>query len=147
MKIAITGASGHVGANLCRMLTGLGHEVKALIHNSSRGLEDLDLECIHGDVTNEADLRRLCQGCETVFHLAAFISIRQKDSRCDDVNTLSCTRLLSAARAEGVRRIIHFSSIHAFSLLPLDGVLDEGRPWPSQGMHPTTGQRHTDTKS
>jgi dihydroflavonol-4-reductase len=128
MKIAITGASGHVGANLCRMLTGQGHEVKALIHISSRGLEDLDLDCVHGDVTNEADLRRLCKGCETVFHLAAFISIRHKDSRCDDVNTLSCIRLLSAARAEGVRRIIHFSSIHAFSQLPLDGVLDESRP-------------------
>jgi dihydroflavonol-4-reductase len=128
MKVAVTGASGHVGANLCRMLTDLGHEVKALIHNSSKGLEGLNLEYITGDVTSEADLCRLCSGCQVVFHLAAFISIRRHDSRCDDVNTLSCTRLLSAARAEGVRRIIHFSSIHAFSPLPLDGVLDESRP-------------------
>jgi dihydroflavonol-4-reductase len=128
MKIAVTGASGHVGANLCRMLTDQGHEVKALIHNSRRGLEGLNLEFIDGDVTSEADLRRLCNGCELVFHLAAFISIRKRDNRCDDVNTLSCTRLLSAARSEGVRRIIHFSSIHAFKSLPLDGVLDESRP-------------------
>lgn len=128
MTIAVTGASGHVGANLCRMLTSRGHKVKALIHNSSRGLEDLDLEFINGDVTSETDLRSLCNGCDTVFHLAALISIRKRDSRCDDVNTLSCTRLLDAARSEGVRRIIHFSSIHALSPFPLDGVLDENRP-------------------
>jgi dihydroflavonol-4-reductase len=127
MKIAITGASGHVGANLCRMLLDRGHKVKALIHNSVRGLEGLDLELINGDVTSEADLMKLCSGCEIVYHLAALISIRKHDSRCDDVNTSSCTRLLSAAKTEGVKRIIHFSSIHAFSQHPLDEVLDENR--------------------
>ena len=46
MKIAVTGASGHVGANLCRMLIDRGHEVKALIHNSTKGIEDLGLEFV-----------------------------------------------------------------------------------------------------
>ena len=44
MKIAITGASGHIGTNLCRALISEGHELKVLINRSSRGLEDLDLE-------------------------------------------------------------------------------------------------------
>lgn len=127
MKIAVTGASGHVGANLCRMLLERGHTVRALIHNSNIGLETLDLEFLNGDVTSEADLRKLCNGIDVVFHLAAFISISKHDSRCAEINTLSCTRLLDAARDEGVRRIIHFSSIHAFSQHPLDKVLDESR--------------------
>jgi dihydroflavonol-4-reductase len=127
MKIAVTGASGHVGANLCRMLLERGHEVRALIHNTDIGLETLDLEFLKGDVTSEADLRKLCSGIDVVFHLAAFISISKNDKRCASINTLSCTMLLDAARAEGVRRIIHFSSIHAFSQHPLDEVLDENR--------------------
>lgn len=127
MKIAVTGASGHVGANLCRMLPERGHKVRAMIHNSTIGLENLNLEFMHGDVTNEANLRKLCNGVDVVFHLAAFISISKHDNRCARINTLSCTRLLSAARAEGVKRIIHFSSIHAFSQHPLDEVLDENR--------------------
>jgi len=44
MIIAITGASGHVGVNLCKALIGKGHEVRALIHKSNKGLEDLHIK-------------------------------------------------------------------------------------------------------
>ena len=127
MKIAVTGASGHVGTNLCRMLTDRGYKVRALIHKSTRGLEGLDLELVKGDVTSTEDLRNLCKGCSVVFHLAACISIRETDQRCIAVNAGSCESLLTAARSEGVRRIIHFSSIHAFSHEPQDEPLDETR--------------------
>ncbi len=127
MKIAVTGASGHIGANLCRMLIDRGHEVKALIHNSTKGIEGLDMEFVPGNITSEDDLRKLCNGCEIVFHLAASISIRENDRNCLRINVDSCTNLLRAAEAEGVRRIIHFSSIHAFRQEPLDTILDETR--------------------
>ncbi len=78
-------------------------------------------------MTSTDDLRNLCKGCNAVFHLAACISIRETDQRCIAVNAGSCESLLTAARSEGVRRIIHFSSIHAFSHEPLDEPLDETR--------------------
>ncbi len=127
IKVAVTGASGHVGTNLCRMLTDRGYKVRALIHNSTKGLDDPDLEFVKGEVTSLADLKKLCEGCSVVFHLAACISIRKSDRRCMAVNAGSCESLLSAARSEGVRRIIHFSSIHAFSQEPFDEILDESR--------------------
>ncbi|MDZ7633598.1 MAG: NAD-dependent epimerase/dehydratase family protein [Bacteroidales bacterium] len=127
IKVAVTGASGHVGTNLCRMLLNRGYRVRALIHKNSAGLDDLDIEFVKGDVTSIPDLQKLCEGCAVVFHLAACISIRKKDERCMAVNAGSCESLLRAARAEGVRRIIHFSSIHAFSQEPLDELLDESR--------------------
>lgn len=133
MKIAVTGASGHVGANLCRMLIDRGHEVKALIHNSTKGIEDLGLEFVQGEINSEADLRKLCSGCEIVFHLAACISIRKNDKKCLTINTDSCITLLKAAKSEGVRRIIHFSSIHAFEQEPLDIELDETRSLALEG--------------
>jgi len=34
MKIAITGAAGHVGVNLVKSLSDLGHSINALIYNS-----------------------------------------------------------------------------------------------------------------
>jgi dihydroflavonol-4-reductase len=133
MKIAVTGASGHVGANLCRMLIDRGHEVKALIHNSKKGIEDLSLEFIPGEINSEADLRKLCCSCEVVFHLAACISIRKNDTHCRKINSDSCITLLKAAKAEGVRKIIHFSSIHAYEQEPLDIELDETRSLALEG--------------
>ena len=127
IKVAVTGASGHVGTNLCRMLLKRGYSVKVLIHNSLEGLEGLNLEFVKGDVTSITDLRKLCEGCAVVYHLAACISIRKTDQRCLAVNAGSCESLLSAARSEGVRRIIHFSSIHAFNQDPYDELLDESR--------------------
>ncbi len=133
MKIAVTGASGHVGANLCRMLIDRGHEVKALIHNSKKGIEELGLEFVYGEINSEADLGKLCSGCEIVFHLAACISIRKNDIKCRVINTDSCITLLKAAKNEGVRRIIHFSSIHAYEQEPLDVELDETRSLALEG--------------
>jgi dihydroflavonol-4-reductase len=127
MKIAVTGASGHIGNNLCRMLIDRGHQVKAMVHRVAQGLTGLPLESIKGDVTSEPDLEELCHGCEVVFHLAAHISIRKTDPLCRSMNVDSCINLIKAAKSTGVKKIIHFSSIHAFRAQPLTGELNETR--------------------
>ncbi len=43
------------------------------------------------------------------------------------INFDSCVNLIHAARKTGVRKIIHFSSIHAFEPKPFDETLDENR--------------------
>lgn len=127
MKVAITGASGHIGNNLCRMFLEKGHQVKALIHRSTADLTGLPLEHVRGDVTNVLDLVNLCSDCEIVFHLAGHISIRKTDPACERINVESCINLIKAARSTGIKKIIHFSSIHAFQANPLDAELDETR--------------------
>jgi len=127
MRIAVTGASGHVGANLCRLLLSHGFDVKAFIHKESKSLQALNLEFVYGDISDEKALEKLCDSCEVVFHLAAFISIRKHEAACEEVNFRSCRKLITDAKLKGIRRIIHFSSIHAYSQFPLNEVLDENR--------------------
>jgi dihydroflavonol-4-reductase len=127
MKIAVTGASGHVGTNLCPMLIQQGHQIKALVYNDLKGIEHLPMEFIRGDVTSEEDLVRLCRNCEIVIHLAAYISLRKKDPDCQKINADGCINLVNAAKKTGIRKIIHFSSIHAFNQEPFDEPLDENR--------------------
>jgi dihydroflavonol-4-reductase len=127
MKIAVTGASGHVGTNLCQMLIEQGHQIKALVYNDMRGIEQLPMEFIRGDVTREEDLVTLCRNCEIVIHLAAYISLRKKDPNCAKINANGCVNLIKAAKKTGIRKIIHFSSIHAFNQEPFDETLDENR--------------------
>lgn len=127
MKIAVTGASGHVGTNLCQMLIQQGHQIKALVYNDLTGIEHLPMEFIRGDVSHEEDLVTLCRNCEIVIHLAAYISLQKKDPNCRRINTDGCVNLINAAKKTGIRKIIHFSSIHAFNQEPFDETLDENR--------------------
>jgi dihydroflavonol-4-reductase len=125
MRIAVTGATGHVGANLCRLLIARGYQVKVLIHNDDKGVTGLPLEMVKGNVLNEQDLISLCHGCDVVIHLAASVTIHKHDPSAKKLNMESCKNLLHAARISGVRKIIHFSSIHAFRQEPLDCALNE----------------------
>ena len=127
MKIAVTGASGHVGSNLCRILINQGHQVKALAHKDNKGLEGLNLELVKGDVLSLKDLSELCSGCEIIFHLAACISIHKYDPVCMKINVESLRNLIKAAKSTGIKKIIHFSSIHAFQQEPFYKDLNETR--------------------
>lgn len=127
MKIAVTGASGHVGSNLCQMLIQQGHKVKALVYKDLTGIENLSMEFIRGDITREEDLVELCRDCEIVIHMAAYISLKRTDPKCASINTDCCINLVNAARKTGIRKIIHFSSIHAFNQEPFGETLDETR--------------------
>jgi dihydroflavonol-4-reductase len=128
MKIAVTGASGHIGINLCQELIQHGHSVKALIHKNDLGIKELPLECIPGDLMDASSLSRLVRGVEVVFHLAAVISIQVRNKKeLFEKNVGGTENVVEAVLKEGVRRLIHFSSIHALVQEPFDRVLDEGR--------------------
>ena len=75
MDTAITGSTGHVGASMVRSLLEQGRTVRVLVRNDLRAVEGLDVETTQGDVTDPDSLMKLCNGADTVFHLAAKISI------------------------------------------------------------------------
>ena len=129
MKIAVTGASGHVGANLVRLLLKRGHSVRVLVHNNTRALQGLGVEVVKGSLGDPAALENLCRDREVVFHAAAKISIGgEKESDVFRINITGTENLLVAAKKSGVRRFVHFSSIHALQQQPLGKPVDETRP-------------------
>jgi dihydroflavonol-4-reductase len=126
MRIAITGASGHIGTNLCRALLGEGHSLKVLINQYTRSLEGLDLEFVRGNLLDPASLARLAEGSEMFIHMAASISI-DGDRGVMDTNFEGTENVLKAVKESGTRRLIHFSSIHALVHDPLNEALNETR--------------------
>ena len=128
-KVAVTGASGHIGANLVRELLQRGYEVVTLIRQSSLALEGLDVIRVDGDVLDPASLGRAFRGVEQVYHLAAYISIQPADNeKLERVNIEGTRNVLEACRSEGVSTLVHFSSIHALELEPLDRPVTEDNP-------------------
>ncbi|MEI7898404.1 MAG: NAD-dependent epimerase/dehydratase family protein [bacterium] len=129
MKIAVTGANGHVGVNLCKALIEQGHQVKALTHRHSQGLKFIPVTIVKGDLLEKSSLIPLLSDVDVVFHLAAKISITgDPDGMVARINTEGTMNMLSAAIECKVKRFIHFSSIHAFQQHPQNQALDETRP-------------------
>ena len=125
-KVVVTGASGHIGANLARELLARGYRVTALVRQSTLGLEGLDVERVNGNVLDPASLRKAFHGADTVYHLAGYISIRPGErERLLEVNVEGTRNVLAACRAEGVSTLAHFSSIHALDMSPSEQAVTE----------------------
>lgn len=128
MDTAITGASGHIGGVLVRAILKQGRSVRVLARSDRRALKGLDTEIVDGDVTDPDSLMKLFEGVHTVFHLAARISILGSEGgQVEKINIDGTRNVIDACRRSGVRRLVHFSSIHAFSAYPADSVIDESR--------------------
>lgn len=124
----VTGASGHVGVNLVRALRDAGRPVRAVVPAPTRALDGLDVEVVYADVRHPETLRAAFRGADTVFHLAARISIdADRDGQVHAVNVWGARNAAEAALAAGVRRYVHMSSVHAFDLTH-PGTLDEDAP-------------------
>lgn len=129
MKIAVTGANGHVGSNLCKALLQQGYQVRALTHKHSKAIQDLPIELFQGDILDKDSLRPFLQDTDFCFHLAAFISIKgDPDGMVWKINAEGTRNIAEIAREQQIKRFIHFSSIHAFRQHPTDEPLDETRP-------------------
>lgn len=128
MTILVTGATGHIGLNLVRALLEDGRRVRALVHQHGERLDGLDVERVHGDVLDPSSLRRAMEGAEVVYHLAALVSILQRDAPAvARLNVVGPRNIVAACLDAKVKRLVHFSSIHALSHLPVDGRVDETR--------------------
>ena len=136
----VTGAAGYIGGVLARALVdrdGMG-SVRGVFHQSRPGIEQQGIEWVEGDVLERDSMVAALRGADVVFHLASLVSIDPRMANAIRATTVAGTRnVVEAALECGVRRLIHFSSIHAYNQLPIDEVLDEGRNRP-EGPHYTT---------
>ncbi len=130
MRIAVTGASGHIGNNLCRELIAEGHKVKVLVHHEPDDLDSMDVKIIHGSILDENILDKLCKDVEIVYHLAAIISVDNKDKDLVYATNVTGTQnLVNCCFRNNVKKLIHFSSIHVLNPLPLNEELNESREY------------------
>ena len=113
-RIAITGATGFIGAHLLERLTASGHQVRCLARpRPGRRLMDHEhVEWISGDAGSMADLDALVEGAGTVIHLAGLTRAIGRD-QFHDTNCRATARLTCAARRAGVGTFILVSSLAA----------------------------------
>ncbi len=129
MKVAITGATGHIGGLIVRELLHRGHTVKVLVRgNDNKSLNGLDVEKVQGDLHDDNALQQLMESCDALIHAAALISIDgDMKGLVHRTNVAGTRHVMEVAKAAGIKRVIHISSVHAYSQHPLAEIMDEQR--------------------
>ena len=131
MKILITGATGLVGRYLARSFSELG-ELYGLKRPESR-LEDLQIPGIQwrdGDITDYQSLEVAFEGMDMIIHVAALVSYESKDaSRMIKINVEGTTNVVNVMLEQGIKKLIHISSVAALGRSPELTELDETHKW------------------
>lgn len=137
-NILITGGAGFIGTHLARRLAGKGHRVEVLDLRSPSPIAGV--LGVRGDVRDQVTVNELVGRADTVFHLAALVSVPLCDSAPEESHTTNflgtshvaeAARVASAHRREPVR-IVFASSAAIYGHLGRAGVpLDETSPVPT----------------
>ena len=132
MKVLVTGSTGFLGANLIHHLVKRGDGVRALKRKRTPPtlLEGLPVELVEGDVTDFDSLLRAAKGVEAIYHVAGLVSYwRPKREQMFRVNVDGVRNVVKAALRNGVRRVVHTSSIAAIGFREDSQPSDEETPW------------------
>lgn len=123
-NVLVTGARGFIGGYLVDALVREGASVTALATGYAGN--DKDIRWLKGNVTEPASIKGVCDGIDTVYHLAAISNIvkairdPQLTLRTNIVGTIN---ILEESRASGVKKIVYISSAHVYGApqyLPVD---------------------------
>lgn len=117
--VLVSGANGHLGNNLVRLLINKGFRVRASVRNI-RNLDyfnNLDCEVVQADITDKESFKRALQGVDTFYAVGAAFKLWAKDPQKEiyDVNMQGIRNTIEAAAEAGVSKIVYVSSIAALN--------------------------------
>lgn len=130
--ILVTGATGHIGNVLVKMLSQNGEKVRVLLlpGEDQTPLDGLEIERIEGNVLDYQALESALEGVQIVYHLAGIISILPgRDVLMDMVNVLGTRNVIKASTNAGVQRLVYTNSILAIRRVPHGMIIDESIPF------------------
>ncbi len=119
MRFLITGGAGFIGTALANYLVGQGHQVRVIDDVSAGDPSNLDSRVLftRGDVRDVPKLWSLLKGVDSVYHLAARVSVPESilyPVEYNAVNVGGTVALMTAVRDAGVKRVIFASSGAAY---------------------------------
>ena len=126
----VTGANGHLGGTLVRMLSKRGETVRGLVLPGENPVPLPHVRYMRGDVRDADSMRPLFEAAGgaalCVIHTAGLIDIADEVSeRLYDVNVNGTKNVLALCRAYGVERLVYVSSVHAIPEEKRPAVLQE----------------------
>lgn len=151
-RALVTGGAGFIGSHLVRALVGRRVAVRVLDNLSSGTTANLEglgsrIELMEGDIRNAIACRNACRGIDTVFHMAAVVSVPQSVAdpvHADAVNIGGTLNMLLAARDCRAQRFVFTSSSAVYGDTPVIPTPEDVLPAPISpyGVQKLTGEHY-----
>ena len=108
MRVLVSGGTGYVGAEVVASLASAGHSLRVLVHAHQPTLPEA-VEAVPGDISDAASLEAAAAGCDAIVNLVAILD--GPDAAFEAVNAGGPRNVVAAARANGIRRVVHMSAL------------------------------------
>lgn len=115
----VTGATGHLGANLVRRLLQEGGQVRVMLRKQrdNGALTGLDVERVYADLRDSNAVSDAVRGCSHVYHCAAMVSTIEGNAahkrEIFDTNVLGTIHIIRAAERHHVEKLVVSGSLSA----------------------------------
>ena len=134
-RILVTGGSGFIGSHIVEHYQGKA-EIRVLDNlrtGRRENLNGLACEFIEGDVSDRKTVAKAVEGVDSVFHLAALVSVpesMEKIVECNTINSVGTIVLLEEAAKAGVRKLILSTSAANYGDNPVSPKVETMTPEP-----------------
>lgn len=127
--VLVTGAAGRIGS----YFAGHGqdkYELRLMVRGDEEGIDHIRPfgEVVECDLSDLDKLKEVCEGIDTIVHMAGDPGPSSTWSSLLDTNIVGTYNIFVAAKSAGCRRVIHASSIHAVSGYPPDVQVKTSEP-------------------
>jgi nucleoside-diphosphate-sugar epimerase len=111
--VLVTGAAGFIGGFLCKRLIDEGHSVRGLAmpEECVDRLKGMGCSVVRGDLTRPETIRGICDGVDTVYHLAARVTYWGKRAAFYDAILEGTRHLLEECAGSGPRFVLASSVV------------------------------------
>ncbi len=142
-KVLVTGANGHLGYNIVRILAENGYQVRASVRdvNDAERTKHLQLpgvEIVQADIMKPETLAAAMRGMEGLFHVAAVYSLTSKDPEKEVKEPIitGSENVLQAAKRFGIKKIIYTSSVAAVGTVAQGEAPLTEKQWNERAIEP-----------
>lgn len=126
----VSGANGHLGNNLVRLLIQKGIPVRASVRNihNKAPFEGIDCEVVQADITDKASFVKALQDVDTFYAVGASFKLWAQNPQKEiyDVNMQGIRNTIEAAAEANVKKIVYVSSIAALNYTQVPTKEDRG---------------------
>jgi dihydroflavonol-4-reductase len=126
----ITGANGHLGNNLVRLLLSENKNVRATVRNiaDQKPFKGLDCDVVQADITDRESLKKAFKGVTNLYAVAANFSMWAKNPKAEiyDTNVQGTQNVFDIAKECGIKNIVYVSSVASLDFTQLPANVNNG---------------------